>query len=204
MKKSIIIIIALIGMHISSYAQSYSFLKNKFLIGYEVAFPAGDLLSKTSWAGGRIGYAHMIKDNLSIGIQGSWNSFSEYVARNTYQKPDGTGAITSDFVKEVYTVPLTATVHYYFKGAKKILPYAGVGLGTQYADQTLYFNIFSIYDNNWGFVARPEIGVIFPINDQAAIVLNGAYNYATNKVDGLKIDNLQHFAVSIGFSFSSR
>ena len=201
MKKLLIIIILCVLLNAKNYAQSASTMKDKFLIGWEVAVPSNDLISGTSWSGGRFDYRHMIKPNLSVGVGVSWNSFSDYVSRTTYQKADGTGALTTDLVKDVYTVPITLETHYYFKG-KKLLPYVGIGLGTEYSDQTLYFNIYSIEEDNWGFVARPEVGVIFPFNSGGTgLYLNGAYNYASNKNETFGTNSLSHFAVSLGFTF---
>ena len=205
MKKFIIIFIVFAMIHTKNYAQSFYTLQDKFLIGYEVGIPSNDFISKTSWRGGKIEYRRMIKPNISVGISGSWNSFEEYVPKTTYQKPDGSGAITSDIVKSVYNVPLTVNAHYYFKGGKKILPYAGLGLGTMYSDQTIYFNIYGLEDETWGFVARPEVGLIYPFQgSHTAIYLSAAYNYASNNSDAMNTDNLSHFAASIGFIFSSR
>jgi opacity protein-like surface antigen len=204
MKKFLILLIVFAALIVNSNAQSFSSHKNKFTIGYEVAIPGGDLLSKTSWAGGRMEYGRMLNEQFSVGLGLSWNSFSEYVTRTTYQKPDGSGAVTTDLVKEIYSVPITVNGRYYIKGLKHLLPYAGVGIGTQYSDQTIYFNIFSIDENNWGFVVRPEVGLVYPFSDQTAIYFCGTYNYATNKNEAFKIDNLQHFALSLGFTFGSR
>jgi outer membrane protein W len=211
MKKFPILLLVFATFCSSSIAQSsdnnsssFTFNRNKFSLGYEVAFPGGDYISKESWVGGRIEYSRFINDQIAVGIGASWNSFSEYFTKATYQKPDGSGAITSDHVRELYTVPITVHGRYYIKAGKTLMPYAGVGIGTQYADQTIYFNIYSIEDNNWGFVVRPEIGVAFPFSNQTALYLSGTYNYATNKNDAFKIDNLQHFAISVGFTFGSR
>ena len=205
MKKFIIILIVFMILQKNSYAQAFTDLPDKFVIGYSPAFGSNDFTSATSWAGGNIEYRRMIKPNLSVGLQGSWNSFEEYVPRTTYQKPDGSGAITSDIVKDVYSVPITLNVHYYFDNGDKLLPYAGIGLGTQYSDQTIYFNIYGLEDETWGFVARPEVGLIYPFQgSHTAIYLSAAYNYASNNSDAMNTDNLSHFAASIGFIFSSR
>lgn len=200
MKKIFILLFALVTIQVLK-AQGFETAKNKFFLGYEVAIPTGEFLKETSWAGGNIGYRHMLNPNFSIGIQGSWNSFSDYVAKTTYQKPDGTGAITSDFVKNIYTVPITATAHYYFTKSHKLFPYAGIGIGTQYCDQTLYFNQYSISEDNWGFVARPELGLLFPLKNAMGMYFNAAWNYATNKNDSFNKDSFQHFAFTLGFVF---
>ena len=146
----------------------------------------------------------MIKPNVSVGIAASWNSFSEYVPKTTYQKPDGSGAITTDIVDEIYSVPLTLTAKYYFLHDKRALtPYVGIGLGAQYSAQAKYFNIYGLEDNNWGFVARPELGLQFSFNRNSSLFLSGIYNFAAVKSDFFKTDNLDHIALAIGFVFSN-
>jgi outer membrane protein W len=205
MKKFITILTVFMIFHSNSNAQAFTDLADKFLIGYNVAFPTNDFLSKTSWAGGKIEYRHMLKHNLSVGLAGSWNSFEEYVPRTTYQKPDGSGAITSDVVRDLYSVPITLNVHYYFESGNTILPYAGIGMGTQFSDQSVYFNIYGLADETWGFVAQPEVGLIYPFKGSyTALYLSAVYNYASNKSDIMNTNNLSHFALTLGFVFSSR
>ena len=202
MKKSIIILLVLVMLYTGSYAQSLG--PDKFSIAWEVGIPSNDFMSATSYSGGRIEYQRMIKPNVSVGIAGSWNSFSEYVPKTTYQKPDGSGAITTDIVNEIYSVPLTLTAKYYFLHDKRALtPYVGIGLGAQYSAQAKYFNIYGLEDNNWGFVARPELGLQFSFNRNSSLFLSGVYNYAAVKSDFFKTDNLDHIALAIGFVFSN-
>ena len=202
MKKSIIILLVLVMVYTSNYAQYAG--TDKFSIAWEVGIPSNDFLSATSYSGGRVEYQHMIKPNVSVGIAGSWNSFSEYVPKTTYQKPDGSGAITTDIVDEIYSVPLTLTAKYYFLRDKSALtPYVGIGLGAQYSAQAKYFNIYGLEDNNWGFVARPELGLQFSFNRNSSLFLSGVYNYAAVKSDFFKTDNLDHIALAIGFVFSN-
>jgi len=201
MKKFILIIFVSFVTVTTSQAQGFSG-DDKFLIAWEVAFPTNDFVSETSFAGGKIGYQHRINDNVFVGLSGSWNSFSQYVSKTTYQKPDGSGAITTDIVKEVYSVPLTLDVQYFLSEGKPLTPYVGLGLGTMYSDQTIYFNIYNIYDKNWGFVARPEIGALYSFNRSSALSLSATYNYATNKSELVDINNLSHFSLAIGFVFS--
>ena len=202
MKKSIIILLVLVMLYTGSYAQSLG--PDKFSIAWEVGIPSNDFMSATSYSGGRIEYQRMIKPNVSVGIAGSWNSFSEYVPKTTYQKPDGSGAITTDIVNEIYSVPLTLTAKYYFLHDKRALtPYVGIGLGAQYSAQAKYFNIYGLEDNNWGFVARPELGLQFSFNRNSSLFLSGVYNYAAIKSDFFNTDNLDHIALAIGFVFSN-
>lgn len=199
MKKLIIIAIAFMGIQAVTYGQMSG--KDRMSIGWEVGIPSNDFISGTSYSGGKIEYQRMIKPNVSVGISGSWNSFQEYLPKTTYQKPDGSGAITTDIVSELYSVPLTLNAKYYFSGGKKLMPYAGIGLGAQYSAQAFYFNIYGIEENNWGFVARPELGLNYVLSDHAALYLSATYNYAAIKSDLFEHDNLNHIALSIGFVF---
>ena len=202
MKKSIIILLVLVMFYTVTYAQYHG--TDKFAIAWEVGIPSNDFMSATSYSGGRVEYDRMIKPNVSVGIAGSWNSFSEYVPKTTYQKADGSGAITTDIVDEIYSVPLTLTAKYYFLHDKRALtPYVGIGLGAQYSAQAKYFNIYGLEDNNWGFVARPELGLQFSFNRNSSLFLSGVYNYAAIKSDFFGNESLDHIAVSLGFVFSN-
>jgi outer membrane protein W len=175
---------------------------NMIFVGYEVAIPTNnDYLSETSWSGFRFEYRHMVTPNVSIGLAVSFNTFDEYFTRQTYQMPDGTGAITSDMIRQIYTSPMTASVHYYLDG-NNIRPYVGLGLGAQYSEQNAYFNIYGVSSNNWGFVTRPEIGILGRFNSNVSGFLSVAYNYSTNKNESFNIDHLSQIPISIGLVFN--
>ncbi|NEU09584.1 outer membrane beta-barrel protein [Flavihumibacter sp. R14] len=206
MKTAILFILTICSIINIAYAQpelSTSKLKtDQFLVGYQVGLPSnGDFLSETSWRGGTLDYRRMIKPNLSVGISASWNSFEEYIPPTTYQKPDGTGAVTSDLIRTFYTVPITATVHYY-KPATGVTPYVGLGLGTQYSDERHFANIYQFSAESWGFVVKPEVGLIKQFNSDIGAFLNVSYNYNTV---GSEIfndqDSWQHFAFTLGLAF---
>jgi outer membrane protein W len=202
MKKSAYILIILLGLCKYSHAQSPG--TNMFFVGYEVAIPTNsNYLTKTSWSGMRLDYQFMIQPNISVGIGASYNSFNQYFPEQTYQKPDGTGAVTSDMVRHIYTSPITASVHYYFAG-KMIKPYIGVGVGTEYSEQDAYFNIYNVQARNWGFVVRPEIGLIGKFDRNVSAFISGAYNYATNSESDFGINHLSQFPITIGLIFSAR
>jgi outer membrane protein W len=172
-----------------------------FFVGYEVDIPTdNNYLTKASWQGARFDYQRMITSNVSVGIGVSYNSFNQYFHEQTYQRADGTGAVTSDMIRQVYTSPITASVHYYFQG-DIIKPYIGVGLGTEYSEQNAYFNIYEVSTRNWGFVARPEAGLIAKFSPNIGGFLSAAYNYATNSNDAFHINHLSQFPITIGLLF---
>src|SRR3982751_795301 len=87
-------------------------------VSWGINFPTNnDYLNKTSFAGGRIEYRHFLRhnENVTLGLSLDWSSYEQHIPRQTFQKPDGNSAVTSDFVATAYQVPFTATAHYYFK-----------------------------------------------------------------------------------------
>lgn len=208
MKRAIYIFIMSLGLSGLIQAQdtesssSSSMPPNMLFVGYQVAVPTTtDYLSETSWNGFTIDFRHMVTPNVSIGLAMGFNTFDEYFSKQTYQKPDGSGAVTSDMIRQVYTTPITATVHYYFNG-DKIRPYVGMGMGAQYSEQNAYFNIYAVGISNWGFVARPEVGLLGKFNHNLSGFLSVAYNYGTNQNDAFNVDNISFVPITIGLVFN--
>jgi len=202
MKKSIIILVVILFSGGSLMAQS---VKNLFGVSWEVAFPAGDYITKPSFAGGKLEYRHFLKPSFSIGATLGWNNYEEYVSSKTYENADQTQAITTDNDRFVFNLPMTADFFYYFESDGKLKPYAGVGVGAQYSNQEIYYNIYYSEENNWGFIARPQIGAIyrFQPTSPTSFMIGAGYNYATNKNESFKVDSQSNFWVSIGICFAN-
>jgi len=178
---------------------------NMFGIGWEINSPNNnDYLTKTSYSGGKVEYRHYLKQkNLSVGLAINWCTYEQHLARQTFQSGDGNSAVTSDFVAQAYQLPMTATVHYYFTGGHMLKPYVGVALGGQYMEQSLYYNVYVSEDNNWGFVARPELGTIIKFKGSTGWGLLAAANFsfATNKTDLIGSNSFNNFGFTIGAAF---
>ncbi len=175
------------------------YLKNIMTLNWQLATPVnGTYLSNTSWVGGNFEFRHFINKKISVGAGISWNSFEQYVEPTIYEKPDGSSALYTDMVRQVYTFPLYANAHYYFEAGAKLKPYIGIGLGGQYSEQSAYYNVFVSESTNWGFVARPEAGLLYKLGDYAGIHLNVGYSYATNQNADFRIDNFKHLFYSVG------
>ena len=199
MKKLIILLYISAISSSSINAQTDWHLKDMGILNWQIATPLNtDYLKETSLAGGSVEYRRFIKPNMSVGIGFSWNSFEQYISPRVYEKPDGSQALYTDFIHQVYTLPMYLNAHYYFGGGEKMKPYAGIGLGAQYSEQDAYYNIFVTEEKNWGFVARPEVGLLYRFSNYFGLHGNVGFNYATNKSDAFKIDNLKHVYYSIG------
>lgn len=212
MKRSLLYIL-LIGLMISTATKAQdshsgvSMPKDFTAFSWEIAIPTGNkYLTETSLSGWRLEYRRMIKENFSVGLAVSWNAFDENVPTKTYSSPSNASAVTTDMIRQVYTVPITAIGHYYFNTGMRLLqPYIGIGLGTQYAENNTYFNIYQLTENNWGFVGRPEIGAVISFGQSSPVkgLVSAGYNWSTNKNEGFDIDNWAHFTVNVGIGVGS-
>lgn len=179
------------------------FAQSNLLAGtWNINLPANsDYLTKTSFSGGKIDYRHFINHSkFSFGVSLDWASYEQYFPRQTFVKPDGNGAITSDFVAQVYQVPIVGTFDYYFKGGKMVKPYVGIGLGASYMEQSLYYNVYVSDNDNWGFVARPELGAIIKFDESWGALIGANYSIATNSTELLNKSSINSFGFNIGLA----
>src|SRR5690606_3856446 len=149
----------------------------------------GKPLSNTEWiedfsfAGGRIGYRGFIIPNLSAGVDFGWNNFDQYEPTNTRQT--GNGAITTDYFHYIYAYSGVVSGQYYFRqeDEDRLFPYAGLGLGASTNKYVLYYNIYEDAERSWGFLVRPEIGILFRFTERGSLGIMAAvhYDYSTNK-----------------------
>ena len=109
MKKIIILLYISVISGNSINAQSDWHLKDMGILNWQIATPLNtDYLKETSLAGGSVEYRRFIKPNMSVGIGFSWNSFEQYISPRVYEKPDGSQALYTDFIHQVYTTMVSS------------------------------------------------------------------------------------------------
>ena len=174
-------------------------------LSWDVNIPINNtFVSATSYKGGSFGFRKMLENGkVSIGGDMSWNAFQEYTDRKTYPMGDN-GSVTTDFVKYIYTLPLSVNSHYYFTSEKMINPYVGIGIGATYASEELYYNTYVTEDDQWGFLMRPEVGVIIKpqLYSGWGILVGARYNYSTNEQTDFDIQSLQTMEFQLGIAWS--
>jgi len=163
-------------------------------------------LSNTGWingtsaAGGKVGYRGFINPNFSAGLDIGWASFDEYEPTNTKENP--TGAITTDYFHYVYSYSAVVSGQYYLKKEEneRFFPYAGLGLGASTNEYVLYYNIYEDAERSWGFLARPEVGVLFRFTKRGSLGIMAAihYDYSTNQSEKFGYDRFTGFGFQIG------
>ncbi len=204
-----VLIILLLSLSFGLQAQNTSgnipiLDRDIFILNWEVAFPTGsDFLSETSFRNGRIEYRHLIDRNWAWGASIGWNSFNQPVDQQLYEEEDGSRAVFTDLIRQVYQIPFSANGYYYFGDSDSFRPYAGLGLGGNYAEQEAYFNIYVLRDSNWGFYLRPELGAQYLFNRGFGMIFYVSYNYASNTSDFFgNVDGLSHVGLGLGFTWS--
>lgn len=162
--------------------------------------------SNTAWidgisaAGGKLGYRGFIRPNFSAGLDIGWTNFDKYEPTST--KQNATGAITTDYFHYIYQYSAVASGQYYFKeeDEDRFFPYAGLGLGANTNEYVLYYNIYEDSERSWGFLARPEVGVLFRFSDRSSLGIMAAlhYDYSTNKSEKFNYNNFTALGFQIG------
>ena len=203
MKTRIIFIVAF-ALLCAGSANAQTYYSNLFGISWEIGLPMSnnDFISKTSTTGGKIEYRHFINEKFSIGGFLNWRSYEEYFPTATYENLDKTQAVTTDMYRYIYNLPFGVVGHYYFKGGKMLKPFIGLGVGTQYSEQTLYYNIFYTEETNWGFLVRPEIGTIVKFNDEWGALLGASYALSSNQAPRFGFNNMADLNFQIGLVFA--
>lgn len=163
-------------------------------------------LSNTKWigdisaAGGKTGYRGFINPNFSVGLDVGWSNFDQYVPTSTIENP--TGAITTDYFRYLYSYSAVVSGQYYFKNPdeERFFPYAGLGVGANTNEYVLYYNIYDDSERSWGFLARPEAGILYRFTDRGSLGIMAAihYDYSTNKSEKFNYNNFSGLGFQIG------
>jgi hypothetical protein len=192
--------VAFIFFSLLSTATLAQFHNGDFSIGWNTLIPLSDkdYTSTTSSAGARIGFTKVVNDNFGLGLEGGFNTLSEYVPPATYEYPGG--AITTDMYNYLYYFTILGKVQYYIVQGKRFIPYASLGMGMAFSEYKIYYNVYDDSDSNQSFVVRPEVGTLFRINDFSKWGFKSSlsYEYAANKSDQFQVGNFSGISFQIG------
>jgi hypothetical protein len=122
--------------------------------------------------------------HLSLGVNGRFVQFFEKFGHDTFQFPDGAGAITGTIFREVDVLAALPEVHYYFGSEGHLIPYAGVGCGASWATFRTRLSDIDIDQTIAGLIVSPEGGVLIPVDRQDDLLLQSLmlglrYSYST-------------------------
>lgn len=165
--------------------------------------------SNTEWIsdmatrGVRVGYRTFINEKISAGIDLGWNTFEQYSPTET--KETGNTAITTDYFKYIYAYSGTISGQYNFQVGEgdRFYPYAGLGVGAASHEYVMYYNIYRDDERSWGFLVRPEAGILVRLSRYGSFGLMGAvhYDYSTNKSPKFNYGNFSALGFQLGIVF---
>jgi hypothetical protein len=201
MKKNIIILLMIFSG--TAYAQ-----RNYFYLNWDYNIPLSntDWLESASSSGGKLGYRAFIGDGkFSAGLDLNWTTYDQYEPTETFPQPGG--AITTDYFKYIYNYGAVASGQYYFPvgETKRFFPYAGLGLGANYNEYVIYYNIYQDAYKAWGFLARPEAGILVRFGTRRSLGIMAAvhYDYSTNSLDEFDYSNFSSVGFQLGIMVMS-
>ncbi len=179
-------------------------MKQVYSISYQTSVPIGgarDFVPNMSFEGININWEYFIIDNVSVGLNLSYNNYNHKVGQRIY-RPNENTAINAAQYRYAQTFPIKAQAKYYMNPFGSVQLYSGLGIGALSAGQHIIIQDIDVWDNNWGFLLSPEIGALIPFgadNFWGANVTAG-YNWSTNKTDigGIKFNNRQSFYINVG------
>jgi outer membrane protein W len=173
---------------------------------FYVALDVNKPLSNTSWIsststrGMKIGYRGFINDRFSAGVDISSGTFEEYVPTETRQT--GNGAITTDYFNYIYSLSavISGQYNFYLKDDQMVFPYVGIGVGANNNEYVVYYNIYTDSERRWGFLLRPEAGVLVKIGKRGSFGAMAAihYDYATNKSENFGYNHFNTVGFQVG------
>jgi hypothetical protein len=160
-------------------------------------------ISKGSAQGLRIGYRTFITDRVSAGIDLGSASINEYKPTRTIES--ASGAITTDYFNYVYSYSAVISGQYNFLvgDGDVIFPYAGLGVGANRNEYTQYYNIYTDSNSAFGFLVRPEAGILVRFGTRRSLGAMAAihYDYSTNKSAEFGYKNFTMAGFQIGLMF---
>jgi hypothetical protein len=161
--------------------------------------------SNTSWLGAttsnglKLGYRQFIGQKFSAGVDLGYASYDEYFLERTFYRKDG--ATHTDYFNYItsYNIAISGQYNLPLK-SELFYPYVGVGLGASSLEFTQYYNVFTDTDRSWGFLARPEAGLLVRLFKRKSVGLMAAvhYDYATNKSEVNNYSNFSNLGVQFG------
>ncbi|MBO9151203.1 outer membrane beta-barrel protein [Chitinophaga sp. GCM10012297] len=172
-------------------------------LNYSIAQPLGslsDYAKNTSFRGWQIGLQYALNDRLALGLKTGFSDFYERVPRAVY--PGKGEDVSAMQTHTLQTIPILATVQYTLASPEaRVMPYAGLGVGTANMNYEKYWGEFVEKENKWAFQVSPELGVNVPFGKYSPVMLNAnvQYNYAPFKVN--EISNFNSIQANIGVKF---
>ena len=180
-------------------------MRQVYSINYQMSVPVGesrDFIPSMSFEGININWAYFVMDNVSVGLDLSYNNYTHKVGQRIY-RPDANTAINAAQYRYTQSIPIKVQAKYFLNPfGPNIQAYTGLGIGALSAGEHIIIQDIDVWDNNWGFLLSPEIGVLIPFgaDNYWGANITAGYNWSTNKanIGGMTFNNRQSFYMNVG------
>ncbi len=176
-----------------------------FNVDWQFNAPIGnDYANRASGWGMNFEGGYYIIPNMSLGLYVSYHTNNKYIGEQVLHL-SSTESLYTDQQHSIYQVPFGVATRWRFTTEDMFEPYIGVKLGTMYSRMESNTQVYTYYQDRWGFNVQPEIGLSFfpmPLN-RVGIHMAVYYNYSTNKSKVLtyNIDGYSNIGFHLGISF---
>jgi hypothetical protein len=166
-----------------------------------MAIPMGntkDFIEKFSPRGFGVEAGGWLNDNLSLGLNFSWNGFYQEFDYDTYEF--GTTTLYGRMWRYTNVYPLMGVAKYYLSSSSDLEAYIGAGIGTYIINKRTDFGLYILEDKQWHFALYPEVGIIYWVSEETGLTLNARYNWAAKSGD---IASQSYLGFNVGLVFYS-
>lgn len=195
--KKLIILSAILTVALFQKTLGQNDARGLISLQYSAGFGLGDFnkfIKAPSFRGVTLEYRSLIADNIGVGFEIGWNAFYERKPYATYTKD--TRSLSGVQYRYCNAVPMLISANYYFSPDQEITPFVGLGIGTQYTENFIDMGLYELSDNVWHFAIKPEIGVIFNVNEMFGVTTVAKYYGAFKSGD---VGSRSYIATNIGF-----
>jgi hypothetical protein len=183
-------------------ASTGAYAQGSFAVSYPISFPMGNLHDYTtnvSFRGINMEFLKRANPRTVVGLETGWNVFYQSVDSKPYHQ--GNATITGKQYRYTNVAPILAEAKFYpASSGKTAKPYAGLGVGTLYANRSTDFGLYRITNEAWQFCLRPEVGIDFKAGPGVAGFLGVKYYWAFNAHD---LDGQPFLSINIGIKASA-
>lgn len=174
---------------------------NFFGITYNTAMPLGesaDFIDKYSWGAMGLEWKKMTTENVAVGLNLSWQIFSQKVDHGTIEIPDLNLALSGSQLRYFNYFPFTVTGSYHINPQGKVIPFVGAGAGLYRVLQRFDISGFAYNQDTWNFGFYPEVGILVPTGGSADFFVNSKYHYILKSNGG---PTHSYLNINVGFSY---
>ena len=196
----------LMAMSAIPFAGNAQIIKGGYLnVDWQFNAPVGnEYANVASGWGMNFEGGYYIIPKMSLGLFVSYHTNNKYIGEQVLQL-SSTESLYTDQQHSIYQVPFGITSRWWFIEDRMFEPYIGVKLGAMYTRMESDTQVYTYYQDRWGFNIQPEIGFsLFPMPvNRIGFHMAIYYSYATNKSHVLtyNINGYNNIGFRLGLSF---